>query len=144
MLVKRYGMEPKHSLEGKILCILLNVHTLMSLFRILPTGISCWWALSYCLRTTLILNEPAPSKIWLVCALANLWHTPLTVWQLPVHMWVFLSVMWDDNGPVGVLLLAEKLHFMNAQWTSFIKFWDFFFSLKTHIEQRKWFLLCPR
>lgn len=31
-------MQPELSLEAKILCTLLNVHKLMSLFRILPTG----------------------------------------------------------------------------------------------------------
>lgn len=39
-----------------------------------------------------------------------------------------VRVMWNDNGPVGVLPLAEKLHFMNAQWTSFIKSFFFLFS----------------
>lgn len=53
-----YGMQPMLSLEAKILCILLNVHKLVSLLRIMPTGKSCWWwAFSYCLLTTLTLNE---------------------------------------------------------------------------------------
>lgn len=81
-------------LGAKILCTLLNVHKLVSLLRITPTGKSCWWwGFSYCLQTTLTSYSFTHSLTCLcTCSCAHLWHTPLSVWQLPVHMYVYLCV----------------------------------------------------
>lgn len=115
-----------HSLGAKILCTLLNVHKLVSLLRITPTGKSCWWwGFSYCLQTTLTSKSKwIASRIhWVACAHAHLCmdaHPPCMT-ATSAFVCVFVCVMQSDNGPVGVLPLADKLHFMNTQWTSFIK-----------------------
>lgn len=120
----RYGMQPVLSLGAKMLCTLLNVHKLVSLLRITPTGKSCsWWAFSYCLQTTFAPQSKwTASHIDLTClrTCTSLTHTTYCVTATSAYACVFfVRVMWNDNGPVGVLPLAEKLHFMNAQWTSF-------------------------
>lgn len=63
------------SLGAKIVCTLINVHKLVSLLRITPTGKSCWWwGLSYCHQTTLTSKSKwkASHTHWLVCARAHL------------------------------------------------------------------------
>lgn len=126
------------SLEAKILCTLLNVHKLVSLLRITPTGKSCWWwAFSYCLQTTLASESNwTASHIDLTCLCTCISLTQTTYCVTATGAYVFLCVMWNDNGPVGVLPLAVELHFMNAQWISFIK--KFFFKIgpRTNIQRQ--------
>lgn len=84
------------SLEAKILCTLINVHKLVSLLRITPTGKSCWWGSTYCHQTALNSKSKWKSSAHTLTCLCTRspvhWHTPFSVWQLLVHMYVFLCV----------------------------------------------------
>lgn len=115
------------SLEAEIPCTLINVHKLVSLLRITPTGKSCWWGLSYCHQTSLTLPPNLKWKDSHTHRHAGA-HAHLSVDTHPsvcdssqcICMCFCVCVMQSANGPVGVLQLAAGLHFMNTQWTSFI------------------------
>lgn len=79
----------------------------------------------------------------LICAFT---HTPQCMTATSAY--VFVCVMQSDNGPVGVLPLADKLHFMNTQLTSFIKSFSSKKRSRTNIlrqcmEVESSFLFCP-
>lgn len=106
------------SLEAKILCTLLNVHKLVSLFK--DYAYRQIMLMTSFLVIVFKLHLPRnPNELRLhvdcLCTLTLLTHTTYCVTATSAYVCVFVYVMWNDNDPVGVLPLADKLHFMNAQ-----------------------------
>lgn len=108
------------SLEAKILCTLLNVHKLVSLFKDYACRqimlMTSFLVIVFKLHLPRNLNEPRSHVDWsCLCTRTLLTHTTYCVTATSAYVCVFVYVMWNDNDPVGVLPLADKLHFMNAQ-----------------------------